>query len=167
MSYREAFLFGWSLAWRQILWSLAAGVPLALLVASVFTRGTIAFGLAFYPLFVILMLLVILPYSIRAAIAQAFRTFRVQLKRQGIFDTPTYADALQISVLATIVSLVLGALYTLIELPNVRLGLLAEVPLLLFVIYPAIAEAAVNVPFRGFRLTVSRWNPTASCKSTE
>jgi hypothetical protein len=55
-----------------------------------------------------------------------------------------------------IVSMVLGGLYSLIEFPSVRLGLLAEVPLVLLVIYPAIAEAAVYVRYRGFRLLVER-----------
>lgn len=76
--------------------------------------------------------------------------------KAGHVETLTYTDAVQISLLAMIVSMVLGGLYSLIEFPSVRLGLLAEVPLVLLVIYPAIAEAAVYVRYRGFRLLVER-----------
>jgi hypothetical protein len=156
-------LFGWSIAWRQFLWSLAIGIPLVLLVAGIVNNTTpdndvrgFVFALAFYPPFLLLMVLLIFPKAIRAAISKAFGTFRVQVDKRGSIESLTYADSLQISMLAVIVSMVLGALYSLMQFPSVRLGLLAEVPLLLFVIYPAIAEVAVNVRFRGFRLVVRR-----------
>jgi len=163
VSYREAFLFGWSIAWRQFLWSLGIGIPLLLLVAVIVNHTTpntdvrsFAFALAFYPPFVLLMVLLIFPKAIRAAVSKSFGTFHVQVAKRGCIETLSYADSLQISVLAVIVSLVLGALYSLMQFPSVQLGLLVEVPLLLFVMYPAIAEVAVNVRFRGFRLVVSR-----------
>jgi hypothetical protein len=156
VSYREACLFGWSIAWRQLLWSAAIGIPLALAVRLVFEFRSLAFGVAFFSVFALLMVLVIFPCSIRTAVSKAFTGFRLQVTKAGQIETLTYADAVQISLLAMIVSMVLGGLYSLIEFPSVRLGLLAEVPLLLLVIYPAIAEAAVYVRYRGFRLIVQR-----------
>jgi hypothetical protein len=163
VSYREAFLFGWSIARRQALWSLAIGIPLALLVAVIVNHlspdtgvRNFRFAAVFYPIFAALMVLVIFPQAIRAAVSKAFRTFRVQVSKRGAIGELSYADSLQVSLLALAVSMVLGGLYALIEFPNVRLGLLAEVPLLLFVIYPAIAEAAVYVRYRGFHPVVER-----------
>ena len=51
------------------------------------------------------------------------------------------------------VSMVLGGLYLLIEFPSVQLGLMAEVPLLVLVIYPAIAK-----PQYTFRIAASGWS---------
>jgi len=163
VSYREAFLFGWSIAWRQLLWSLAIGIPLGLLVAAVVDRITpdadarsFAFSAIFYPILGALMVLVIFPKAIRAAMSKAFRTFRVQVFKRGNIAALTYTDSMQISLLGMMVSMVLGGLYRLIEFPSVQLGLVAEAPLVVFVIYPAIAEAAIYVPYRGFRLVVER-----------
>jgi hypothetical protein len=130
---------------------------MALVVRLVFEFGSLAFGVAFYSAFALLMMLVILPCSIRAAVSKVFTGFRLQVTRSGHIETLTYAGAVEISLLAMIVSMVLGGLYSLIEFPSLRLGLLAEVPLMLLVIYPAIAEATVHVRYRGFRLIVERW----------
>jgi hypothetical protein len=164
VSYREAFLFGWSIAWRQLLWGLAIGIPLGLLVAAVVDRiaagadaRSFAFSTIFYPILAALMVLVIFPKAIRAATSKAFRTFRVQVFKRGNITALTYTDSVQISLLAMMVSMVLGGLYLLIEFPGVQLGLVTEVPLVVFVMYPAIAEATVYVPYRGFRLVVDRW----------
>ena len=119
------------------------GIPVAPAIALVFWFRSLAFGIAFYSVFALLMVLVSFPFAIRAAVSKAFTGFRLQVTKAGRIGTLTYADALQISLLAMIVSMVLGGLYSLIEFPSVRLGLLAEVPLVLLVIYPAIAEAAV------------------------
>jgi hypothetical protein len=88
--------------------------------------------------------------------SKAFGTLHVQVSKQGSIAPPTYAYSIQISLLAMIVSMVLGGLYLLIELPAIKLGLLVEAPLALLVVYPAIAEVAVYVPYRGFRLVVQR-----------
>ncbi len=132
------------------------GIPLALAVRLVFPFRSLAFCVAFYSVFALLMVMVILPCSIRAAVLKVFTGFRLQVTKAGRIETLTYADALQISLLGIIISMMLGGLYSLIEFPSLRLGLLAEVPLVLLVIYPAIAEAAVNVRYRGFRLIVER-----------
>jgi hypothetical protein len=156
VSYREAFLFGWSIAWRQSLWSAAAGIPLALATAAIVRLvpadaefRDVAFGAVFYPAFVALTVLAILPYAVRAAARN-----RVQAVKSGRVLPLTYADSLQVSTLAVLMSLMFGGIYALLEFPSVRLGPVAEVPLLIFVVYPAVAELAVAAPYRGFRLVV-------------
>ena len=163
MSYREAFVFGWSIAWRQALWTAAIGIPFGLVVAVVVNQTTpntsmrdFAFSIGFYPVFAAMMLLVISPKAIRGAVAKAFSGFRVQASKGGVVSELSYSDSVQVSLLGMIVSMVLGGLYSLIEFPTVTMGLLVEAPLVLLVVYPAIAEAAVYVRYRGFRLVVLR-----------
>lgn len=150
MSYREAFLFGWSIAWRQAVWTAAAALPLRVLTAPV-SHGNLILG----TLLAILTVLVILPYSVRAA-AKLPGGFRVQAEKSGTVSPLTYEDSLQVTALAVLVSMALGGIHALLQPPAANLGAAAGIPLLLLAVYPAIAELAISVPYRGFRLVVTR-----------
>jgi hypothetical protein len=57
------------------------GTPLAMAIRLVFEFRSLAFGIAFYSVFALLMMLVILPWSIRAAVSKVFPDFRLRVTR--------------------------------------------------------------------------------------
>jgi hypothetical protein len=101
--------------------------------------------------------LFVLPLSIKAAVLDVYSDFRVSVagpahRGEGL----TYFESLQVSLVVFFIHSGLVWLYYWLHLPD-RLsaaGYFLWLPFLVLVVSPAIAAAAVRIPFLGFRISV-------------
>jgi hypothetical protein len=153
MSYRQALAMGWAIIWRVFWWSLIVILPAVLIRGIVvFRSGSIgsarafAMGAVLIPVLIALEVFLVLPLSIQEAVLDV------------------YSESLQVSLLAFAIHGGLDWLNYGLRLPD-RLGSarfnLVQLPVLVLLVYPAIAAVAVRVPFHGFRISVLPKAPLA------
>jgi hypothetical protein len=149
MSYRQALAMGWAIIWRVFWWSLIVISPPALVVfrsGSIGSARAFAMGAVLIPVLIALEVFVVLPLSIQEAVLDV------------------YSESLQVSLLAFAIHGGLDWLNYGLRLPD-RLGSarfnLVQLPVLVLLVYPAIAAVAVRVPFHGFRISVLPKAPLA------
>jgi hypothetical protein len=162
MHYRQALAVGWAVVWRALWWSLVVTLPPALVAKTIFhfvqngSAGASALDAVLISLTILLEVFIVLPLSIREAVLDVYSDFRVSVAgRAHGGEGLTYFESLQVSLLAFAINGWLDWLLYWLHLPD-RLGSFAfgliQLPFLVLVVYPAIAAAAVRVPFYGFRV---------------
>ena len=152
ISYGQALKFGWAIGWRVVFGSAVAGFSLGVVFVVAGHLAPLAQVLLWFVYFA-LGFLVVLPNAIQEAVLSSYSDFSVRVARPTErAEALNYFEALQISALTVVIYLGLGLVARPLHL-QVSAGL-ARIAFWAFVVFPAIAAAAVHLPFRGFRITL-------------